>query len=149
MLLRFGGRPVGPSGWPDFNMFWQPGLERLIEAAATAQPTVEVRRGARLVGLEPGRDGGAATLEVEHTGGPAPTRERVRARYVVGCVGANSTVRGLVGGTVTDLGFFYDWLIVDVALHEPRVYDPINLQVCEPRRPTTAVSGGGARRPGG
>src|SRR5689334_1226063 len=25
VLLRFGGRAVGPSGWPDSNMFWQPG----------------------------------------------------------------------------------------------------------------------------
>ncbi len=47
---------------------------------------------------------------------------------------------------VTDLGFFYDWLIVDVILDEPRVFDPINLQICDPARPTTAVSGGPGRR---
>ena len=29
-LLRFGGRDVGPSGWPDSSMFWQPALERLL-----------------------------------------------------------------------------------------------------------------------
>ena len=39
-------------------------------------------------------------------------------------------------------GFFYDWLIVDVILDEPRVFDPINLQICDPAGPTTAVSGG-------
>ena len=47
---------------------------------------------------------------------------------------------------VHDLGFFFDWLIVDVVLHEPRVFDPINLQVCDPARPTTVVSGGPGRR---
>ena len=47
---------------------------------------------------------------------------------------------------VDDLGFFYDWLIVDVILDEPRVFDPINLQVCDPARPTTVVSGGPGRR---
>ncbi len=46
----------------------------------------------------------------------------------------------------TDLGFFYDWLIVDVVLDEPRVYDPINVQLCDPARPTTVVSGGPGRR---
>ena len=45
-----------------------------------------------------------------------------------------------------DLGFFYDWLIVDVVLDEPRVFDPINVQICDPARPTTAVSGGPGRR---
>ena len=36
----------------------------------------------------------------------------------MGCDGANSTVRDLVGVAVHDLGFFYDWLIVDVMLPE-------------------------------
>ncbi len=141
VLLKFGGRPTGPSGWPDMNMFWQPGLERLIEQAAAAQPTVEIRRGCRLVALDDHPDG--VTLTVEPDAG-AP--EHLSARFVIGCDGANSTVRDLVGTTVTDLGFFYDWLIVDVLLHEPRIFDPINLQICEPSRPTTVVSGGPGRR---
>ncbi len=69
-----------------------------------------------------------------------------QAAYVVGCDGANSTVRRATGLPVCDLGFFYDWLIVDVVLDEPRVFDPINVQVCDPARPTTAVSGGPGRR---
>ncbi len=142
VLLRFGGRPVGPSGWPDANMFWQPALEGLIEQAAARQPTVEVRRGLRLVALDDRGDEVRLTVELEADG----SQEHVRARYVVGCDGANSTVRDLIGGTVTDLGFFYDWLIVDVALHERRVFDPINVQICEPSRPTTVVSGGPGRR---
>ena len=55
-------------------------------------------------------------------------------------------MRDLLGVTMDDRGFFYDWLIVDVILDEPRVFDPINLQICDPRRPTTAVSGGPGRR---
>ena len=56
----------------------------------------------------------------------------VRARYAVGCDGANSTVRDRIGVVPHDLGFFYDWLIVDVVLDEPRVFDPLNLQICDP-----------------
>jgi hypothetical protein len=70
----------------------------------------------------------------------------VRARYAVGGDGANSTVRDLVGLETHDLGFFYDWLIVDVVLDRPRVFDPLNLQICDPARPTTVVSGGPGRR---
>jgi flavoprotein hydroxylase len=142
VLLRFGGRATGPSGWPDTNMFCQPALEARIEDAARAQPTVEVRRGVSLVGLDDGDDEVALTVESTSTG----ERDLVQARYVVGCDGANSTVRDLIGTTVTDLGFFYDWLIVDVELHEIRVFDPTNLQLCDPVRPTTVVSGGPGRR---
>ena len=144
VLLRFGGRPVGPSGWPDSSMFWQPALERLVEQAAAAQPSVTVERGRRVVALADHGPGGGVALSVEPPGGGAT--EVVTGRYVVGCDGAGSTVRDLLGVAVTDLGFFYDWLIVDLALHEPRVFDPVNVQVCEPGRPTTVVSGGPGRR---
>lgn len=142
VLLRFGARDVGPSGWPDSNMFWQPALEELLEGTAAAQPTVEVRRAVSVVGLDDHGDGVTLTTEPAG-GGPA---EQVEARFVIGCDGANSTVRDLVGISMTDLGFFYDWLIVDVELHEARTFDPINLQICEPGRPTTVVSGGPGRR---
>ncbi|HTY16636.1 MAG TPA: bifunctional 3-(3-hydroxy-phenyl)propionate/3-hydroxycinnamic acid hydroxylase, partial [Myxococcota bacterium] len=66
--------------------------------------------------------------------------------FVVGCDGANSFVRQHLGATVTDLGFFFDWLIVDVIPREPRVWDPLNIQICDPARPTTLVSGGPGRR---
>src|SRR2546428_369154 len=78
--------------------------------------------------------------------GPDGERSPARARYVVGCDGANSFVRRHLGATVTDLGFFFDWLIVDVIPREPRVWDPINGQLCDPARPTTVVSGGPGRR---
>jgi len=142
VLLRFGGRPIGPSGWPDTNMFGQPALEARIEAAARRHPNVEIRRGVSVAGLAD-EDGGVVLTVESTTGGD---RDQLRARYVVGCDGANSTVRELIGTPVTDLGFFYDWLIVDVVLHEPRVFDPTNLQVCDPTRPTTVVSGGPGRR---
>ena len=65
---------------------------------------------------------------------------------MVGCDGANSTIRDLVGIPITDRAFFYDWLVVDVVFDEPRVFDPLNVQICDPARPTTVVSGGPGRR---
>jgi hypothetical protein len=70
----------------------------------------------------------------------------VRARWAIGCDGANSTVRGCLGATWSDLGFQFDWLVVDVLPSEPRTWDPINWQLCDPARPTTLVSGGPGRR---
>ncbi len=142
-LLRFGRIGNGVSGWPESSMFNQPALEALLAARLEALDTVEVRRGVELVEL---RDvtapAEAAVLSCRH----GDHQEDIRARYVVGCDGANSTVRSLIDAPVRDLGFFYDWLIVDVVLAEPRVFDPINLQICDPLRPTTVVSGGPGRR---
>lgn len=146
-LLRIGGAGRGPSGWPRSSMFSQPELESLLDRRARAMPGIELHRGAEVTRLED--DGDLVKLHVrpvESTRAGARAPEAVRARFVVGCDGANSTVRRLTDLPVRDLGFFYDWLIVDVALHDTRVFDPINLQICDPVRPTTAVSGGPGRR---
>jgi hypothetical protein len=45
-----------------------------------------------------------------------------------------------------DLGFDSAWLVVDVVPSEPPVWHPLNIQVCDPQRPTTMVSGGPGRR---
>ncbi len=136
-LLRFGRIGTGASGWPFSSMFCQPEFEALLAARAQALPAVEIRRGATVDTLVQQED----RVDVGCSSG-----ETVTARYVVGCDGANSTVRRLLDIDVDDRGFFYDWLIVDVILDEPRAFDPINLQICDPNRPTTAVSGGPGRR---
>nr|WP_316745582.1 FAD-dependent monooxygenase [Streptomyces sp. MK7] len=49
--------------------------------------------------------------------------------------------------SVTDLGFKYDWLVLDVMPRDrDRAWTPRNLQLCDPARPTTAVVGGPGRR---
>jgi flavoprotein hydroxylase len=140
-LLRFGRIGTGPSGWPFSSMFCQPELEATIEARAGRLPGITIRRGLVVDSLT--QDDDRVTLGCTDESGE---RSTVTARYAVGCDGANSTVRSLLDIGVDDRGFFYDWLIVDVLLDEPRVFDPINLQVCDPARPTTVVSGGPGRR---
>lgn len=140
-LLRFESDEAGLSGWPDANMFAQPELERILDARARALPSVRVQRGSEVVDLATADDEVAIGVA---TGDGAP--REIRARWVVGCDGANSFVRGKLGSTVTDLGFFFDWLIVDVLPNAPTVWRPLNIQVCDPVRPTTLVSGGPGRR---
>lgn len=135
-LLRLGRPGMGPSGWPVSSMFHQPSLDAVLERRARALG-VDIRRGC------------AVTDFSQHDSVVAIAAERgpvVDGRYVVGCDGANSTVRTLLGVPMTELGFFYDWLIVDVVLRENRVFHPLNVQICDPYRPTTVVSGGPGRR---
>jgi 2-polyprenyl-6-methoxyphenol hydroxylase-like FAD-dependent oxidoreductase len=138
-LLRFGRIGDSASGWPLSSMFHQPSFEALLDERVRALPGVTLRRGVEVNALEIDGNGRGAIVR-------GADDSTVHARFVVGCDGANSTVRTLAGMPVHDLGFFYDWLIVDVVLDEPRVFDPLNLQVCDPARPTTAVSGGPGRR---
>ncbi len=141
-LLRFETPEQGGQGWPSANMFNQPDLEARLFDRVKAAEGLSLLWGQAAIDV--GQDGSGAWVEMESAGGGA--RRRVSTSYVVGCDGANSTVRDLLGVDFEDRGFYFDWLVVDVALHEPRVFDPPNLQVCDPDRPTTVVSGGPGRR---
>jgi flavoprotein hydroxylase len=142
-LLHFDWGAAGPSGWPASSMFAQPRLEAVLAARAESFPYVQVRRGWQAAGLtEVGE-----RVEVTATRPSGGPDEVIRARYVVGCDGANSWVREWLGTGLTDLGFFYDWLILDVVPHDQRrEWKPFNLQICDPVRPTTVVSGGPGKR---
>ncbi|MET0135667.1 MAG: bifunctional 3-(3-hydroxy-phenyl)propionate/3-hydroxycinnamic acid hydroxylase [Kibdelosporangium sp.] len=139
-LLKFDWTGIGPSGWPIATMFHQPDLERALATAAGARPSVTVLTGHTVTDLAAGDAG--VTVFADGPDGPI----RVTAAWVVGCDGANSLVRDHIGTTVTDFGYFYDWLVVDVVPRAHRPWNPTNVQICDPVRPTTAVSGGPGRR---
>ncbi|MGD6741657.1 bifunctional 3-(3-hydroxy-phenyl)propionate/3-hydroxycinnamic acid hydroxylase [Streptomyces sp. BH106] len=137
-LVRIDWSGDGPSGWPVANFFSQPDLEAVLTAAAAAQPGITLHRGQEVTDLQ------ETDEHVELTTG---TGAQFRARYVIGADGANSFVRSRMTTDVTDLGFFYDWLIVDVIPQDTdTVWSPMNWQLCDPKRPTTIVSGGPGRR---
>jgi 2-polyprenyl-6-methoxyphenol hydroxylase-like FAD-dependent oxidoreductase len=142
VLLRIGrDAATSPSGWPESTMFCQPDLERVLDARLRELPSVSVERGCEVTDLA--ADGGGVRLAATREGGAAL---EVRARFAVGCDGAGSTVRGRIGAGWQDLGFQFDWLVVDVRPGELRWEGPMNWQLCDPARPTTLVSGGPGRR---
>jgi 2-polyprenyl-6-methoxyphenol hydroxylase-like FAD-dependent oxidoreductase len=139
-LMRFDWSGPGLCGWPQATMFSQPELEAVLDGAARRRPSVEVHRGWELAGLEDGAE------HVEVTVRSGDDRRLATARYVIGCDGANSTVRALLGVGEQDLGFVFDWLIADTRPHDPALLAGVNRQICDPLRPTTVVSGGPGRR---
>lgn len=150
MLLELDWRGIGPSGWPISNMFSQPELERVLHRHVQAQPTVTVYQGWSVNSLT--QDEHGVTLAMEHgevrdgVWRAAGERREIRARWVVGADGANSTVRRLLGIEMHDLGFAFDWLVVDVLPRVEREWNPKTWQLCDPTRPTTVVPGGPGRR---
>lgn len=139
-LLQFGPSPRDDQGWPWSTMFNQPGLERELLRSLEDIPNVTVSWGTEFLGFT--RESEHITVNAVIDGTPA----QLSASFVVGCDGANSPVREALGVQVNNLGFFYDWLVVDVIEQEPRVWEPENLQVCDPVRPTSSVSSGPGKR---
>jgi 3-(3-hydroxy-phenyl)propionate hydroxylase len=122
--------PVAPTGWPSSVFFHQPTFEGILRRTVS-DTGVDVRLGARAVTFRPDDDGVDVGLE----DGTA-----LRARYVVGCDGARSTVRAVVGTALRDTGFEESWLVVDLLLADDVPGLPTRcLQVCDPARPHTLV----------
>jgi flavoprotein hydroxylase len=140
-LLRFDYAEDGDQGWPESSMFHQPGLEQALRDRAGSLDNITIHRGTTVVGLSQHED--HVTLDVT---GRTLKHKRLAARYVVGADGSNSTVRQYMNTSVEDLGFFYEWLIVDLLPKTDRTWEPSNLQVCDPVRPTSTVDGGPGRR---
>jgi 2-polyprenyl-6-methoxyphenol hydroxylase-like FAD-dependent oxidoreductase len=149
-LLALDRTEPGPSGWPAATMFTQPALEKLLDRTAKAVAAVEVHQGFEVADVaDTGSEVRLTLCRGEARDGrfqPSGEEREVTARYVIGCDGANSVVRARMGTPVEDLGFTYDWLIADTIPHDPGLLAGVNLQRCDPRRPTTLVSGGPGRR---
>lgn len=134
---------VGPLGWNTSYRFHQPDLERILREAAGAKPNIDVRLRAEVFAIDQDGDGADVRFEDLNNGG----LHRVRARFVVGCDGARSLVRRVIGSSLVDLGFHERWLVVDALLKRnvPSLGDH-SVQFCDPARPATYVRGVGSRR---
>ncbi|RBY76544.1 bifunctional 3-(3-hydroxy-phenyl)propionate/3-hydroxycinnamic acid hydroxylase [Blastococcus sp. TF02-09] len=134
VLAEFRRDPAaGRNGWPQGSLVHQPDLEAVLAAAVERSPRVELRRGAEVTGVT--ADGDGVTLTVRDRDGGAD--RSVRATAVLGCDGANSTVRGLIGSRMRDLGPADRWLVLDVRSPVPLPIWPGVSQVCDPARAAT------------
>ncbi|NGO66884.1 bifunctional 3-(3-hydroxy-phenyl)propionate/3-hydroxycinnamic acid hydroxylase [Streptomyces boncukensis] len=127
--------------WPDSTSMYQPELEEALIARGERLENLRVFRGYRVDDLSEGED---AVRAVAH--GADGEALVLDAKWVVGCDGANSFVRGRIDPRMRDFTFSHDWLICDVTLREQRGFRPNNLQICDPARPRTAVSAGPGHR---
>lgn len=153
-VIRYLGTVGQPKrfGWSNDYFFYQPELETELRNALTALPNVRLQLGAELVALE--QDAAEARLAFLVGG----QDEVARAAYVIGCDGASSSVRRLLGGKLDDLQFEEPWLVVDAEVGGPISFPDfaglpqgadlqnLSVMVCDPRRPTTIVPGRGSHR---
>ena len=148
-LMEVDWNSMTESGWRTRYWFYQPALEKRLRDIAASMEHVEIRCGWNVIDLQ--QDDESATLHGVRTENPEiedPNAEveQLRARYVVGSDGANSFVRNKLNLDMNDLGFFFDWLILDLKPTAEIEYGPDHWQLCDPKRPTTIVPGGPGRR---
>jgi 3-(3-hydroxy-phenyl)propionate hydroxylase len=134
ILMRYDqGGGGSPSGWAPGYMFHQPSLEVALRRLSADSPLIDLRIGRTLVGLEQEADGVTAVVD-----GP-DGRETLRAGWLVGCDGARSPVREALGVGLSDYGFDEPWLVIDAVVSDPSRLPEVNLQICDPARPTTCL----------
>ena len=135
--------PPYPQGYTPSMVFTQPPVERLLRAHVAQCPTVTVALATEMTALVQDSDGVTLTLQADGV-----TPRSVRARWVIGCDGGSSTVRGQAGIALDDLGFDEPWLVVDVHVNDRGLarLPKTSVQYCEPERPCTMVIGPGKHR---
>jgi 2-polyprenyl-6-methoxyphenol hydroxylase-like FAD-dependent oxidoreductase len=87
-------------------MFSQPSMEAHLLEVSTTHTNLSHLWGCDLIAVQDNGDHVLATIR-DSMGGD----DKIRAKFVVGCDGANSKVREELGIKMQDLGFFYEWLV--------------------------------------
>ena len=123
-----------PHGYPRRSAFQQQVLERVLRAGLARFSNVETRFEHTLEAFH--QNDHAVTVRVR---GPDGRRLEVECDYLVGCDGANSTVRRLLGIPLEGSSFSERWLIVD--LERSGAESRHTLVFCDPARPGIALPG--------
>jgi len=139
VLLGFDVRQGnGPMGWAQTYALHQPGVERVLRDRLTALGA-DMRLSTALLGFAEDADG--VTARVEEPDGAYD----IRANYLVGCDGASSRVREIIGTGMFDYGFEEPWLVIDAVVKNGEDLPQIALQICDPVQPTTFLRMSGER----
>lgn len=134
VLIRNEFSDVGRSGWPEFNMMFQPVLEGELDALCRRTQGIDILQGQTVTGFEQTDDSVQATVRSET--GQTLT---LTARYLVGSDGGNSTIQRGLGVEMDDYGFQEPWLVCDFRLKRP-VELPMAQQYGDPDQPTSVIS---------
>ncbi|MEV6391107.1 bifunctional 3-(3-hydroxy-phenyl)propionate/3-hydroxycinnamic acid hydroxylase [Nocardia xishanensis] len=142
VLAQFDRDPAGDrNGHPEANLFDQPELEAILRANLRRYPEVSLRSNAEVVAVV--EESGC--VRVDFTDRVTGRAESVRGRYLLGCDGANSLVRGAIGPRMRDLRFEQRWLVVDIATTADLGHWEGVHQVCDPTRAATYMRIGKTR----
>ncbi|MFP2930713.1 bifunctional 3-(3-hydroxy-phenyl)propionate/3-hydroxycinnamic acid hydroxylase [Pyxidicoccus sp. 3LG] len=134
-----GGKPIAELhlsevdfgfGYTPIWFFYQPLLEKALREGLRRFEHAKLRLGTEVEMLE--QDGTAATVHVRDLS--TGERGTVRARYVVGCDGGRSTVRGLLGISMEGRSYEEPWIAISGTVAEEDAPPECSI-ICDPERP--------------
>jgi 3-(3-hydroxy-phenyl)propionate hydroxylase len=140
ILMRFDNTDhLGAGGWPFSNMIHQPSVERCLRDAIGREPRIDFHTQWRYQGHS--EQDGIFRVEFDTPRG----KQALTARFLVGADGTRSAVRETAGIALDDLQFDEPWLVIDAIVLDASRLPDVNLQICDPERPTTCVLMGNGR----
>jgi 3-(3-hydroxy-phenyl)propionate hydroxylase len=135
--------PVTQNGFPAASMFDQPELEELLRCNLVRYPHARFRGDVDVLGVT--ANAAAGPLHVRIRDRMTNVESTISADYVLGCDGANSTVRGAIGASMRNLKFDQRWLVVDITTTaDLQQWDGVH-QVCDGQRAGTYMRIGPTR----
>lgn len=143
LMIRGGTYLDGPHGCASNYYFNQPELEQVLREGLQRFERVQVLLRHEVLAVQD--EGAQVRLTVRAPDQAEPML--LCARYVVGCDGARSLLRRVMGSPMNDLGLRQPWLVFDVLLRDgaPELPDH-TVQHCDPARPMTWCNVTGRRR---
>lgn len=108
--------PGQPYGWPRRNGFIQPLIDRVLREGLDRFGHVDVQMRQRVDGFTDSGDHVTVSAQpVDENGNADGAPRAIRARYLVGCDGGRSPVRGLLGLPFDGKSESTRWLVIDLA----------------------------------
>jgi 2-polyprenyl-6-methoxyphenol hydroxylase-like FAD-dependent oxidoreductase len=153
-LLEVDWESTANDGWRNRYWFDQPDLEERLRGIIDSLPNVQMWQGYEINSFTQDDNGVSVDYHEVQVNDIVVTKKEggktgtIKAKYAIGSDGANSFVRRAVGYELTDLNFYYDWVVVDTTpaeMPDPATHPAYltkHFQICDPARPTTVVPGG-------
>ncbi len=140
ILLRFDtSGELGAGGWPSANFIHQPSIEAVLRKKLQETPNAKLRSQCELI--EFASADRTVTARCMTPTGP----QEINAQFLVGADGARSPIREKLDIEFEDQNFDEPWLVVDAVVHDFDRLPKVNLQICDPKRPTTCILMGEGR----
>lgn len=136
---------LGAQGWHNNNYYHQPQLEAVFRSGISRFPHVQLHEGWTLkAAVDQGHCVEATLVATQDE----KVESLICAKYMVGCDGAKSMVRGLLSKdqAFDTLADPQAWVVVDGVLDHPLNQPEWSVQYCDPKRPATGIFINATRR---
>ena len=136
-------RSVTENGWYPSYRFHQPDLERKLRRRLKDFKKVSVMQSTKVNSLK--EEKSSVKIFIENINNNKISE--IRAKYIIGCDGARSTIRKQIKAKFQNLGFTQKWAVVDLILKKNKKELPDRtIQYSNSKRPATYCRNVGKRR---